>query len=55
MNPFPISNNISTFAILSNKFLKFHRSILPTLPIIMVDLTIDNTKNIISRNVYNIL
>ena len=47
MNPFPKSNEISTFAILSDKFLKFQRSGNPQLPIIIVELTIDSTKYII--------
>ena len=55
MNPFPKSNDISTFTILSNKILQFQRSKIQGLPIIVLELSIDSTKNIISRSVYNIL
>ena len=55
MNPFPKSNDISTFTILSNKILQFQRSKIQGLPIIVLELSIDSTKNIISRSVYNIM
>jgi len=55
MNPFPTSKNISTFALSSDKILKFNKSRIPGLPIKLLLIWIDPAKSIISRNFYNIL